>query len=163
MVTQPLRHWQLLIEREADLHRSMLMRVQAIRIESLYLRGRCAIAMASTDVPDRNRFLSIARTSARRIARERMHWSDPIALLLRGCIASVDGDRAAAVAHLAGALDRFERAEMKWYAAITRHRLGTLCGDERGRELRQQAETWMAGQRIKNPASITRMLAPGCF
>jgi hypothetical protein len=50
---------------------------------------------------------------------------------------------------------------MKWYAAITRHRVGTLRADERGREDLRQAETWMAEQQIRNPGAITRMLAPG--
>jgi hypothetical protein len=152
--------WRLMIEREPDLRRSMLMRVQALRVEARYLRARCAIAMAAAG-SSRQRFLSIARASARRIARERMAWSDPIALLLEGCIACVEGDRTAALARLVDALDGFERAEMNWYAAITRHRVGTLRGDERGRELRQQAETWMAVQQIRNPAAIVRMLAPG--
>src|SRR5262249_43826522 len=79
--------WRLMIEREQDLHRSMLTRVQVLRVESLYLRSRCAIAVAAAD-SSRGRFLSVARAAARRIARERMPWSDPIALLLEGCVAS---------------------------------------------------------------------------
>jgi hypothetical protein len=90
-----------------------------------------------------------------------MAWSDPLALLLEGCIASVERDRTAALTHLADALDGFERAEMQWYAAVTRHRLGTLRPDERGRDLLHQAETWMAAQQIRNPGAIARMLAPG--
>jgi hypothetical protein len=50
---------------------------------------------------------------------------------------------------------------MKWYAAITRHHLGALRGDERGSELVREAETWMTEQAIRNPAAIVRMLAPG--
>jgi hypothetical protein len=152
--------WRLMIERESDLRRSMLLRVQAFRVEALYLRGRCAIAIAAADA-SRRRLLTAARECARRIARERMAWSAPIGLLLEGGAAFVEGDRAAALARLGGALDGFEGAEMKWYAAITRHRLGTLRGDERGRELLRQAEAWMSAQQIRNPAAITRMLAPG--
>ena len=59
------------------------------------------------------------------------------------------------------AVDRFERADMKLYAAVTRRRIGALQDDARGRELRRQAEEWMAAQNIKNPAAMTRMLAPG--
>jgi hypothetical protein len=55
----------------------------------------------------------------------------------------------------------FERADMRLYAAAARHRLGNLLGGERGQQLVAEAEAWMTEQRIKNPAAMTRMLAPG--
>jgi hypothetical protein len=152
--------WRLLVEQESNLRRSMLTRVQALRVESLYLRGRCALAMASTS-RSRRRFLSVARSCARRIAAERMHWSDPIALLLQGGIASLEGRPTTALDRLHDACDRFDNAEMKLYAAVTRRRIGGLRTDDNGRELQRQAEVWMAAQQIKNPFCMTRMLAPG--
>ena len=152
--------WQRLTEQESKLRRSMLTRVQALRIESIYLRARCALAMASAN-RSRRRFLSVARAGARRIAAERMPWSDPIALLLRAGIASLEGRHTAALTCLHAAADKFDRAEMKLYAAVTRRRLGALRGDDHGRELQRQAEAWMAAQQIKNPVCMTRMLAPG--
>jgi eukaryotic-like serine/threonine-protein kinase len=106
-------------------------------------------------------FLSIARSGARRIARERMRWSDPIALLLRAAIAHLEGRTPLALTLLHDAAARFERADMKLYAAIARRRIGALQGDERGRELQRQGEEWMAAQHIKNPARMTRVFAPG--
>jgi hypothetical protein len=50
---------------------------------------------------------------------------------------------------------------MKLYAAVARRRIGGLQNDAPGRELQRQAEAWMATQHIKNPVSMTRMLAPG--
>ena len=50
---------------------------------------------------------------------------------------------------------------MKLYAAVARRRIGLLQDDERGRELGRQADEWMATQNIRNPAAMTRMLAPG--
>jgi hypothetical protein len=138
----------------------MLTRVQAFRIESIYLRARSALAMASAN-RSRRRFLSVARAGARQIAAERMPWSDPIALLLRAGIASLEGRDPAALTCLHAAADGFERAGMKLYAAVTRLRIGPLQGDDHGRELQRQAEAWMAAQQIKNPVCMTRMLAPG--
>ncbi len=69
--------------------------------------------------------------------------------------------RPLAVRYLHDAVDRFDRADMKLYAAVARRRLGALQDDARGRELQRQAEEWMAAQNIKNPACMTRMLAPG--
>ena len=41
--------WRLLAEQESMLRRSLLTRVQVIRIESLYLRARSALAMAASE------------------------------------------------------------------------------------------------------------------
>ena len=90
-----------------------------------------------------------------------MPWSDPIALLLRAGIAYLEGSTSLALRYLHDAADRFERADMKLYVAVARRRIGALQHDEHGRELQRQADGWMAAQNIKNPASMTRMLAPG--
>jgi serine/threonine protein kinase len=156
----PSSAWRLLVEQEAELRASMLLHVQAFRIEASYLRARCAIAVAHANRSER-RFLAVARSSARRIARERMAWSDPLALLLEAGIASVEGRQADAERQLQEAGERFERAEMKMYAAVTRRRLGALRGGAPGQRLREDAEAWMATQSIRNPVAITRMLAPG--
>jgi serine/threonine protein kinase len=152
--------WRLLVEREADLHQSMLLHVQAFRIEALYLRARCAISMAY-GIPSERRVLRIARSSARRIARERMAWSNPLGLLIEAGIASVEERHADAERMLQDAGDRFERAEMGLYAAVTRRRLGALRGDAHGQRLQEDAEAWMARQSVRNPVALTRMLAPG--
>jgi hypothetical protein len=151
--------WRLLVEQEAMLRRSCLRRVQLLRIESHYLRARSALMIAAATRS--RRFLAIARVRAWRIARERMPWSDPIALLLRAGIANLEGRTPLALQLLHDAADRFERADMKLYVAVSRRRIGALQDDPAGRELQRRAEAWMAAQNIRNPASITRMLAPG--
>jgi len=152
--------WRLLIDLELILRGSFLRRIQVMRIESFYLRARSALAMAALHGPHR-RFMSVADAGARGIAREHMPWSDPIALLLRAGIAQVEGQTPLAVRCLDEAMDQFDRADMKLYAAVARLRIGALQGDARGRALTRQAEEWMAAQNIKNPAAMTRMLAPG--
>jgi hypothetical protein len=152
--------WERLGELELILRRSYLRRIQVMRIESLYLRARGALAMAATHGRER-RFLSVARDGARRIAGEHMPWSDPIALLVKAGVAHLEGDPALAVHCLDDAVDRFDRADMKLYAAVARRRIGTLCHDERGREMSRQANEWMAAQNIRNPDAMTRTLAPG--
>ena len=153
--------WRLLSDLEVILRRSYLRRIQVLRIESLYLRARSALAMAAAHGRVR-RFLAVARDGAQGIARERMPWSDPIALLVKAGVADLEGEEALAVRCLDDAIDRFDQADMKLYAAVARRRIGALWHDEeRGRELSQQADEWMAAQNIKNPTSMTRMLAPG--
>ena len=50
---------------------------------------------------------------------------------------------------------------VRLYAAVTRRRLGALVTGDRGRDLRRQADEWMATQDVRNPALLTRMFAPG--
>jgi hypothetical protein len=90
-----------------------------------------------------------------------MHWSTPLGQLLSAGIASTEGDAAQARRLLATAIEGFDRAEMQWYAAVARRRLGELLADDEGQRLCGTAATWMASQGIRNPEAITRMLAPG--
>ena len=152
--------WRLLDDLESILRQTCLRRVQVMRIESLYLRARSALAMAAVNRNSR-RFRSVARAAARRIARERIPWSNPIALLVRAGIAHLEGRTPLALRHLHDAADRFERSDMRLHAAAARRRIGALQEDAVGRELKRQADEWMAGQHIKNAARMTRMLAPG--
>lgn len=152
--------WRLLTEQQSMVRRSLLTHVQVFRIESLYLRARCALAMAARHGASR-RFLSIARAGARGIAGERMPWSDPIALLLSAGIAYLEGSIPLAVRRLHDAANQFDRANMNHYAAVARRRIGELEDNALGRGLQRQAEEWMAVQYIKNPPAMTRMLAPG--
>ena len=59
------------------------------------------------------------------------------------------------------AVDQFDRADMKLYAAVTRRSIGAVQDDARGRGMMRQADDWMALQNIRNPVAMTRMLAPG--
>lgn len=148
--------WNVLDEHAVQLRRSHLTRIHVFRVECHYLRARAALAMAAaTTRPEA--YLSRARACANAIASERMPWSDPISRLLQACIANLAGLPAEARRYLVEAADGFDRADMRLYAAVARRRLGELEPSV----LREQAEAWMIGQTIKNPARLTAMLAPG--
>jgi serine/threonine protein kinase len=152
--------WRRFTAEEPMLRRSLLTRIQVIKLEALYLRARVALAMAANRGSSQ-RFVAVARAAADRIAREHMAWSNPLASVLKAGIAYVEGHRSSAVRDLHKAADGFTRADMHLYAAVAKLRIGSLQDDARGRELQRQAEDWMAAQHIKNPAAMTRMLAPG--
>jgi eukaryotic-like serine/threonine-protein kinase len=152
--------WRLLDDLDRILRHSYLRRVQVMRIESEYLRGRGGLAMAAR-YGLRRRFRSAVRTASRRIASERMPWSDPIALLLEAGLAHLEGNAPRALRHLHDAAAGFDSADMKLYLAVTKRRIGALQDDAAGRALKGEADQWMAAQDIKNPAAMTRTLAPG--
>jgi hypothetical protein len=90
-----------------------------------------------------------------------MPWSDPLARLAGSAVASLAGQHDEALNGLHEAADRFERADMKLYLAVTRRRIGQLRRDDIGRQHLRDGDEWMSGQGIKNPAALTRTLAPG--
>jgi hypothetical protein len=135
----------------------MLLRIQVLRIEALYLKARAVLAIAATERGQSLSFVKEAERLARAIERERMAWSDPLARMVRAALASLRADRAAAAAGLSDAMTGFERSGMALYAAAARWRLGQFSGGDRI----AKASEWMTKQDIRNPARMVAMLAPG--
>jgi eukaryotic-like serine/threonine-protein kinase len=152
--------WKILAGNWNAIERALLRRIRHFRIETSYVRARCALLMAASGV-DARRFLSIARRDARRIAGEKMRWSDPFASLLNAAIAYLEDDPRAAAERLRAAADGFEREHMQLYAAVARRRLDQMTSDDPTLKRRSKADEWMAAQGIVNPARMTRLFAPG--
>jgi eukaryotic-like serine/threonine-protein kinase len=154
--------WKQIKGQWQALRRSMLLRLQILRVEALHLQARTALASAlSGSTQKREHLYRVAEKIAQRIAGEKMPWSDPFASLIRGAVASAHHQPEQAVVFLAEAVDGFALADMALYAAASRRRLGQVTGGERGSQLISEADEWMLNQEIRNPARMTRMLAPG--
>ncbi len=82
-------------------------------------------------------------------------------MLLSAAVTYLEGRSGDAGDMMAAAVTAFERADMTIHAAVARRRLGGLQDDERGRALVAEADAWMAAQGIRNPARMTRLIAPG--
>jgi hypothetical protein len=147
------RHW-------AAFERMPLLRVPYLRIEASYLRARAALLNASRG-RDIARFLSIAHKDAQRIRRFGHGWSDAIATLVDAAVAQLERRSGEARDLLAAAVLGFERADMTFHAAVARRHLGSVQGDDRGRGLVDTADRWMAGQHIRSPERMARLIAPG--
>jgi hypothetical protein len=152
--------WRLVSGNWTAFERTLLLRVQYLHIETLYLRARTALLNAAQG-RDVRQFLSIARKDTRRIRRYGMRWSNAIALLLEAAVIYLEGRRGDARNALTAAVAAFESAGMTLHAAVARYRLGFLLGDDRGRALIGAADAWMAGQAIRNPGRMARLIAPG--
>jgi hypothetical protein len=139
------------------LQKSMLLRIQVLRVEAMHLYARAALA----NVASGNNRLQFAGKIARAISKERMRWADPLANLLNAAIAYQRGDAVKAATLLSAAAEGFDLSDMHLYAAAARRRLGQIREANRGRELIAEADSWMEKQKIKNPVLMTRMLAPG--
>ena len=65
------------------------------------------------------------------------------------------------MARLEAAVAAFDRADMRLYAAAARRRLAAITNGDRAEVLRGESDAYMAAEDIRNPASMTRLLAPG--
>jgi hypothetical protein len=144
------------------LSRALLLRVQIARIEGYDLRGRTALALAAVSggIP-RAELLASAQRNASRLRREGTPVALALAHLLGAGAAAVEGHVDSARRALERALPALQTADLALHAASARRRLGELLGGDEGARLCAEADAWMAGQGIRNPARVAATLAPG--
>ena len=141
-----------LVERAAaGFDRSLVRRVQIVRIEWAHLTARAALAAAARRKgTERAAALASARRAVKALASERAPWTAPLESLCRAALAHQDGDAAASRGHLAAAADAAIRHEMSLHAAVARYHRGEPGA---GAALRTRG--------IVNPPAMVQMLAPG--
>jgi hypothetical protein len=142
-----------------DLSRSLLLRVQNVRVEAFHLRARCAL-MAAVERREAE-LIRRARDDARRIARERMPWADGLAMLVGAAVAALSGDPEKALECLRQAESVFESADMALYAAACRVRRGELTSGSEGTSLVTASHHEIEEMGARNPGRLVGMLAPG--
>ena len=142
-----------------NLKRTMFLRIQAVRIEATFLRGRAAIAAAAHDGNQR-RLLAEAEGAATLLKRQQTPAAPFLAMALRAGIAAVHGNLERA-AELCAAVDRgFTTADMKLYSAAARRCHGQIIGGGEGATLVGEVDEWMASQNIRDPARMTALCLP---
>ena len=156
------RAWERLGRDAGSLKKSHMLSVQLIRAFTNFVRGRSAIASLDA-LPERERGARLveARRSQRALNREGMPWTAPLAAILEGCIANVEGDISGAERALRKAIEQATAAEMSLHTAAARLRLGSLLAGEQGTAMTQQAEDDMKGQGVRVPERFAQMLVPG--
>ena len=122
---------------------SDFLMVQLMRIETLALRARCALA-AAREIPDRADALrSAALRHAADLFKENSAWATSFAHLIR---ARATQDRA----EFHHSIEGFERAAMPLHAMAARYRAGET----------ELARKWMEDHAVANPARMIDLLAP---
>lgn len=152
--------WRIITGEWSGLVKSLFLRVQTVRIFMYDLRARSAVAAARV-ATDPGPLLRAARRDVRRIEREGVAWSQPLAERLRAALAAARGREAEAIDQLGRAVAGFDATAMGLYAASARRRQGQLLGGDQGRLLVAQADSWMAQQQIDNPGRMASMYVPG--
>jgi hypothetical protein len=150
------------VERDAKaLEKSLLLNVQHMRAQTMFVRGRCAIASIGAQPALKSERLAEARRLARKLEKEGMGWTAPFAAILSAGAASIEGDAPSAAIHLRSAIERAEVAQMGGYARAARHQLGALIGGDEGKALLVSAQESMAAQGVAVPERFASTLVPG--
>ena len=161
----PHAAWEIVAERWGALSHSLILRIQTFRIEALHLRGRIALAAATSTDPtpgaDAAQLLRAARRSVNRLANERTTWARAFSQLIHAGLCASHGRQTDAARALVSAEADFESSDMALYVSVTRRCRGLLVGGNEGRMVVDAADERMRSQGIKNPERITMMLAPG--
>jgi len=153
--------WNRLELDRRPLEKSLLLRVQFMRVLTEFARGRAAIASIVAAPERKAAQLAEANKSARQLRGERMKWTDPLAATVTASIKSVEGDRAGAESALREAIALAEGADMTLYAAAARYQLALSLGKVVGADFLREAEARMGDQGIRAPSRFASMLVPG--
>ncbi len=151
--------WKRVGEAWPALAGSLLLRIQAVRVEATYLRARCALAAAAA-TPDAAGLVAAALRDARALEREKLGWTSAFASLVRAGAAASLGDSAAARAGYAAAAEGFERAQMALFTAAAKRRHGQLLGGDEGASQVRAADQVFSSQAVARPDRMVAMLAP---
>ena len=176
------RAWQRIARDWPRLKSAQLLGVEQLHLEALSLKGRAALAAATHDpatmrapevrprdeeelelipLPSRTALLNEARAAARRIQRQKLGWSDPLAGLLLAGIDAAEARTDAAAHRLEDLIAALDLQDMALYAAVARRRLGQLRASGGGAESIRHASDAFVGQGVRDPAAFVRLFAPG--
>ena len=152
--------WNLVQSVRPLYEKSMLLRLQMIRIEMYEVCARCTLALAATS----NNFQPLLRRAERdvqRLEREQRPWSSAYARFLQAAIALRRGQRSRSSELLRESASHFDACDMRLNAVVARRCLGKLTGGPAGDSLVAQADAWMNAQGIRDPVRWAAMYAPG--
>jgi hypothetical protein len=144
-----------------QLERSMLLRIQALRAEAFYARGRALIgALASLRGSAHDAGAAELARIVQQLESEGMKWTDALATQLRAGLCQIRHQEEAARRELERAAAGFHAVNMDMHAACARERLGQLIGGAHGAELRASAGRFFEAQGVVNREAMLRLYAP---
>jgi len=142
------------------LRKSMLTRVQVLRVLEKCLRARMVLALPDP-LTSRPRALSEVSKTANNLAKESIGYATALSLLLQAAVASHSSPQKTTVKLLTKAAAAAEATDLHIHAAAARRRRATVIGGSEGEKLLTQADRYMREHGVVDPERITVVLAPG--
>ena len=156
-----LAAWARICGHWPTLARSLLLRVQFIRVAMWGLRARCALAAATSAPGPPDPYLRSASRDASRLEREKLPWADAQAQAVRAGLAALRGRRDESIDRLRRTSELFRSCDMSLCAAASDRRLGEALGGADGRALVDRSDALMLSESIRRPDRVADLFAPG--
>jgi serine/threonine protein kinase len=152
--------WEYLSTQWRRLEESHFLRVQLMRVCSVFERALTAVA-AAEDGGDVKALLSDAERSARRLAGERVGYATGMGGLIAASVAAARGSRDQARSALVRAHRDLVEADLGYLARCAAVRLGRLEGGEYGQNLARIATEELFAEGVVDLESCLAMSSPG--
>jgi hypothetical protein len=148
-----------------QLRRSLLLRVQTIRVYARHLWARCAVAAASelsgSDPNSASRLRKVALRLAQKNEREKTLPAIGFGTSIRAAVSAATGASQVADRQFTMAENVFAKADMQQYAAASKWCRGHLFEGLEGEALIKSAEEQLVRQGARRPDKLVLMYAPG--
>ncbi len=151
--------WRRVVADWKSYRRSLLPRVQLLRIQFTELRGRCALA-ATLSSADAAPLLREARRAIKALTREGIPWADAHAVALRSGIAYRTGDLPLSATLLREASGLYAAADMRLCQLIAHRRAGQILGIQDRDGLFDASNVALTALGVRDPASFSRIFLP---
>ena len=138
---------------------SMLHQIQSARIESMHLRARCALAASLQNPSGKARYLAIAESDAKHLAKENSVFAPFMAALTQAAVDRQRGNDERSIRGLRAAIEGFEGLGMMQFAAAAARRLGPMSAKAEAGAA--EAAMRMTEEGIVDIERWTDLLAPG--
>jgi hypothetical protein len=156
----PARAVELMDRRLPAMRRAFLLRVQAIRNFTMFVRVAGWLGTLADGAPDADRLVaSIARACAE-VAADPEPGTAAAVQLVRAELAVLHGDLDTAAAGYRAAATHFDAADMALVAEAARWRLGELTAGDDGRALIARATAALRTEGIVRPDRVIAMFVP---
>jgi tetratricopeptide (TPR) repeat protein len=156
----PERALERMKNRFVPLRKSMLLRIEFIRLYASYLRAACNLAMAAQTPLLARPYLRDAERDAQLLAGNGAPWALAIATLIEGSVHAQRGDQPRSLAALEAGVARCHEVGLGLFARVGERRLGELRSGSAGELLCESAAQWMAREGVKKPDQIAAMVLP---
>jgi serine/threonine protein kinase len=140
--------------RRSQLHLSCIARI------IINLLRACSALASWADHSNRASLVRDVSAAADRLDRERIAYASSLATMLRGRLASLQGDPEHAIQHYRMAAEEFGALKMPLHEAAVLVRLSELVISGEAEELVRRADEWFASQPIRKPSDMIRMVLP---
>jgi hypothetical protein len=146
------RAWQ-------QLERSLLTRVDFMRVFALDLRARAAV-LAARESNDGSELMTRALKYAKQIRATRVAGAEGMADVITAGVAVLNEDPSTADEYLQHAVADFDAADMAAHAAMVRARRGKLLGGEAGKALEAEGLGSLSARGVADPERMTEIYVP---